>query len=155
MAGTLITTVVALLGLAGSGWLYAFSRVAKEASFEQSTTDALNGIKDHLNNIDSSLSLLQIQQAAANPNDKSSAEAVKKTLAAAEQSGIKLPIETIKQAGQKFLDSPDKSSNAWGATLYFLHYRSFLNVDFQIPNVAPVSSASRSWDFKITLNHPS
>lgn len=39
---------VGLMALAGSGWFYAFSRVDKEARFEQSTTDSLSRIDERL-----------------------------------------------------------------------------------------------------------
>jgi len=44
----ILAVFIGLLALAGSGWNYAFSRVDKEARFEQSTTDNLSRINEAL-----------------------------------------------------------------------------------------------------------
>jgi hypothetical protein len=50
---------IGLLALAGSGWNYAFSRVDKEARFEQSTTDNLSRINEALKLIPAQIAVAQ------------------------------------------------------------------------------------------------
>lgn len=127
LSGTLVMAPIALLALAGSGWWYALSRVEKQATFETETTDALKGIEEHLKGIDNALYLSQIQQAAENPEDKTSADAAKKAIDSARENAVRLTPSIVREAGQKFVQASNENPAAWDAALGFLNYKTFLN----------------------------
>lgn len=84
---TIPTVFIALLALAGGGWYYAFSRIDKEARFEQSTTDSLQQINEELKLVPvqittGKLSDLPSQELKAHHDELTT---LKKTLASADR----------------------------------------------------------------------
>jgi len=129
LAGAAIAVPLTLLGLAITVGAIAFMQFhassVRETAFEARTTDALNGINNHLRKIDNALSLIQIQQAASDPTDKNGALETKKVMDAARVNSVPLPTDLILQAGAKFVRGSYQNPSAWDAAVAFLNYRSY------------------------------
>ena len=57
--------IIALLGLTGAGWYYAFSRVDKQARFEEKTSGRLDSVEKRLGGIENNLKILPAQIVAS------------------------------------------------------------------------------------------
>jgi hypothetical protein len=148
LAGTNITVIVALLALAATAFYQANARVTEQTKFEDKTAEALDKINEHLQRIDTALSTSQIQQAAINPIDKSSALEAKNALDYARKNHVELTADIVEQTGKRFIEAADKSPTAWDATLGFLNYKSFI---YKLPsNVPSVAGASTNTTYHVT-----
>jgi hypothetical protein len=106
--GTVATLIVALLALAGAGWNYAFSRIDKQARFEENTTSKLAQIDTTLSSLQNSITLLQAQVANSQYSNLS-----KKDLSTHRQE-----LQNIKDALAK---TPNDTPNFWPTSLRLIN----------------------------------
>lgn len=71
---------------------------------------------------------LRLQQNAVNPSDPHSIQDAKLVLAEATRAKIAIPAETVRSAGDKFLQASKNDPQVWNTALSFVDYRSLLNL---------------------------
>ena len=147
LAAALITAPIALLGLAGTGWYYALSRVERQATFQATA-------EERLKLIEATLKEIQLKQIASNPADPDNIKAAKALLAVAQTEKFKIASSVIETAGKRFLQVAQKDPQAWPAAQDFLGYRSFLNADF-VPNLGQLTPATGNSKYSpdISITH--
>ena len=124
--GVVVTTLLSLVALAGSGWASAFNRAANEARFEERTDLKLKKIEQDLDK-------LMLLGAADHPAEAASKEAAQRILENAEREEVaSIPVEIVRQAGRRFTEEGTLDQAAWNVGLGFLRYRSRY-VAFQLP----------------------
>ncbi|HEV2522354.1 MAG TPA: hypothetical protein VGT24_08235 [Candidatus Acidoferrales bacterium] len=117
---------VGVLALAGSGWYYAFSRVDKEARFEQSTTDSLK-------RIDEALHVIPIQMAASKYSVISPQE-------------LKAHGQELKKLKETLAQTPPNTPGYWPTAsqiIQLLSQSAFIDFD-NIVTCPPKTSPSKS-----------
>jgi hypothetical protein len=152
-----ITAFVGLIAITVSVWNSANSRLSQESEFRGKTEQRLTNIEQRtdkveqrLSDIDTNILALRTQLSAANPTDKHNQAEAAEVLQHARDNSIQLPLEVVKDAGQRFIQVGANQPMAWEIGLQFLNYRSFLNVAI-IPQPAPVSPVSDE-EYQYILN---
>jgi len=129
--GPLIGTISVILALVAItlGALYqSWGHVKEEATFRQRTDDRLTLIEKDIKAIQNSVTLASFKVAVSGPPNRETARTVTTILQTATRGKMSLPSDDISEGGQKFIAASSKIPEAWGASLAFLDYRSFLNI---------------------------
>jgi hypothetical protein len=127
IAGAIITTIVALVGITVGALYQSFSHVEKETEFRTKTTD-------HLVEIDKELLVLRISLSSAQPTKSQNQTAVKQLLADARERSISISPAVIQEAGATFVQAGLSDPGAWDVAMHLLNYKSFLtSIDVNSP----------------------
>jgi hypothetical protein len=101
----------------------------------------VNGIETFIHDNGGFIAGLRLQQNAANP-DPQSVQDVKRVLTQARTAKITIPPDTVKSAGDKFVEASKNVPQAWEAVLQLAEYQRALNADTipHLPNVRRLDS---------------
>lgn len=129
LAGTIPTVFVALLAFACAGWYYAFSRVAKEASFETTTAIDLRDLKTAIHDL----------------QGQASVEPVSSAIQMAQTSKVTLSHEQVQKLSAQLAKAQDQypaSPAVWKTTAEFINFK-FSSL---VPKAQQVHSTGWSMD---------
>jgi hypothetical protein len=90
------------------------------------TTVTVSELRERMARVEGKLDVLILRAAANLPTDYQNAKLAKEVLIAAKTRGDRIDLSVIADAGAKFVDVANASSQSWDTALAFLNYRSFL-----------------------------
>lgn len=120
----MIALIVSMLGLAGAAWNYAFSRVEKEARFEEDTKNALDRIESELRPLRASDSPGPVLKELSKLNQEEFSKSLLALQRVAQKppSEVKPSIDTLENVSERLLNVSPDTSNYWPTVLQFLHF---------------------------------
>jgi hypothetical protein len=119
---SILTIMVAMLALAGAGWNYAFSRVDKEARFEEKTDDRLSKIEKTLDHIQGVQDLNVIN--GLDPLTFAKSLPALRKIVQKPASEMKPPEELLRSIADKLRNINPDSEEYWPTVLQFLNFAS-------------------------------
>ena len=84
----------------------------------------VSGIDSDVRNIGGTVSAIRLKQLLATPHDPASIAEVKQILESAKIRHIRIPEDAVKEAGAKFVEATQTTSDAWGAVEACASYNS-------------------------------
>jgi hypothetical protein len=145
-----IAAFIVIIGAIYAGVKYVaraeLSGMANDISTIKSTLqplpDAIHALENRMTRMETHWDDLKLKELSTQTPSKDTVDAVKTTLQEAKAANLRLSIQVIEEAGNRFLVTARRDRVAWDAALEFFTYRSFLNVDFLPLALTPSSGKS-------------
>jgi hypothetical protein len=127
---TIVVVFIALIGFAFVEHTNSTNRLGDEKLFEGTTTQNLQDLTKHVDQMQAQISGLTLNQIGDQPINTDTVAAVKHVIATAKSENATLDPTIVASIGTRFINTSESQPDAWNAAKVLLEYRSYLNENF-------------------------